>query len=217
MWPSWAGTLNFNDTLVATFDDLVTDANAGVDGVARAPSPVELGFGQRGVRIDPGLVEVAAAADGVDRAAYLVFGYAQLLGPDGAPVGDQEQAPALGLNWVGVDALNPYDLVEGAAPAIPDEIVIDRHTAQQTGYGPGDVVTVLTSTTPTDYTVSGIATVSEGQGTLHDEIEPFKVFMLVFAFVALFVGSFIINNTFTITVAHRTKEMAMLRAIGVAG
>ena len=37
---------------------------------------------------------------------------------------------------------------------------------------------------------------------------------MAFAFVALFVGMFIIYNTFSIVVAQRTKEMAMLRAIG---
>ena len=36
-------------------------------------------------------------------------------------------------------------------------------------------------------------------------------------FVAVFVGAFIINNTFSITVAQRTREMAMLRAIGASG
>ena len=41
--------------------------------------------------------------------------------------------------------------------------------------------------------------------------------MLVFAGVAMFVGAFIINNTFSIIVAQRTKEMAMLRAIGASG
>ena len=40
---------------------------------------------------------------------------------------------------------------------------------------------------------------------------------LVFGFVAVFVGAFIINNTFSITVAQRTREMAMLRAIGASG
>ena len=30
--------------------------------------------------------------------------------------------------------------------------------------------------------------------------------MLIFAFVAVFVGAFIINNTFSITVAQRTRE-----------
>ena len=42
-------------------------------------------------------------------------------------------------------------------------------------------------------------------------------FMLVFAVVALLVGGFIIFNTFFITVAQRTRENALLRAIGATG
>ena len=41
-----------------------------------------------------------------------------------------------------------------------------------------------------------------------------NVFLLVFAGVALFVGSFIILNTFAMLVAQRTKELALLRALG---
>jgi len=40
--------------------------------------------------------------------------------------------------------------------------------------------------------------------------------LLVFAGVALFVGSFLIFNTFTITVAQRTRELALLRAVGAS-
>ena len=36
----------------------------------------------------------------------------------------------------------------------------------------------------------------------------------MFAFVALIVGAFIIYNTFTIVIAQRLREMALLRAIG---
>lgn len=39
---------------------------------------------------------------------------------------------------------------------------------------------------------------------------------LVFAFVAVFVGSFIIVNTFTIIVAQRTREIGLLRAVGAS-
>ena len=38
--------------------------------------------------------------------------------------------------------------------------------------------------------------------------------LLAFAAIAVFVGAFIIQNTFRITVAQRTKELALLRAIG---
>ena len=41
-----------------------------------------------------------------------------------------------------------------------------------------------------------------------------NMFLMTFAIVALLVGSFVIYNTFSITVAQRTKETALLRAIG---
>ena len=52
-------------------------------------------------------------------------GYAQLVDPNGDVVGDQEQAPAFGLNWVDDEALNPFRLTEGRRPISDDEIVID--------------------------------------------------------------------------------------------
>ncbi len=44
----------------------------------------------------------------------------------------------------------------------------------------------------------------------------FRTALLVFAFIALFVGAFIIFNTFSIIVAQRTRELALLRAIGAS-
>ncbi len=43
-----------------------------------------------------------------------------------------------------------------------------------------------------------------------------KTALLVFAGIALFVGGFTIFNTFSITVAQRTREFAMLRTIGAS-
>jgi putative ABC transport system permease protein len=40
--------------------------------------------------------------------------------------------------------------------------------------------------------------------------------LLVFAFIFLFVGSFLIVNTFNILVAQRTRELALLRALGAS-
>jgi putative ABC transport system permease protein len=42
----------------------------------------------------------------------------------------------------------------------------------------------------------------------------FNTFMLIFAIVALLVGGFMIFNTFSITVAQRTRENGLLRALG---
>ena len=41
-----------------------------------------------------------------------------------------------------------------------------------------------------------------------------RTFLLIFAYVALFVGAFIIFNTFSITVAQRTREFGLLRTLG---
>jgi putative ABC transport system permease protein len=43
-----------------------------------------------------------------------------------------------------------------------------------------------------------------------------NTFLLVFASVALFVGAFIIFNTFSILVAQRTRELALMRALGAS-
>ncbi|MFJ6740816.1 ABC transporter permease [Streptomyces sp. NPDC091279] len=47
-------------------------------------------------------------------------------------------------------------------------------------------------------------------------MEGLKQALLVFAGIALFVGTFIIANTFTMLVAQRTKELALLRAVGAS-
>ena len=44
----------------------------------------------------------------------------------------------------------------------------------------------------------------------------FNTFLLVFAGIALFVGAFLIFNTFSILVGQRTRELALLRAIGAS-
>jgi putative ABC transport system permease protein len=53
-----------------------------------------------------------------------------------------------------------------------------------------------------------------------DEIEEglgfFRTGLLVFAFVSLFVGVFIIFNTFNIIVTQRTRELGLLRALGAS-
>jgi putative ABC transport system permease protein len=58
-------------------------------------------------------------------------------------------------------------------------------------------------------------------GEMQDQISTGLGFLrtafLVFAFVALFVGAFIIFNTFAIIVAQRTRELALFRALGASG
>jgi putative ABC transport system permease protein len=62
--------------------------------------------------------------------------------------------------------------------------------------------------------VTGEEITKENQDDIKEGLSFFNVFLLVFAVVALLVGSFMIFNTFSITVAQRTRENALLRAIG---
>jgi len=279
-----AGTLVFTDTIRATYDSALAEANAGVDAYVRTPSEFDLGYGEPGPRLDASLAETVGAVEGVDDVALRINGYAQVVGPDGTPVGDVSQAPAFGTNWTTIDELNPYELASGHAPVGDDQIVIDKASAEEAGYAPGDVVTVLTKREPRQFTIAGIATfagadspagatavlftdaaatellaepgqadaiavtaepgtsqdelaaridaaiggddvevltgsrlIRQEQESLRNDMAPMATIFVVFAFVAVLVGAFIINNTFSITVAQRTREMAMLRAIGASG
>ena len=49
---------------------------------------------------------------------------------------------------------------------------------------------------------------------LEEEFGFFRTALLVFGGIALFVGAFVIYNTFSITVAQRTRELALLRMLG---
>ncbi|HEU4911353.1 MAG TPA: FtsX-like permease family protein [Actinomycetes bacterium] len=65
--------------------------------------------------------------------------------------------------------------------------------------------------------VTGTALTEEIANRSNEDVSFFGTFMQIFAGVALLVGAFIINNTFAILVAQRTKELALLRAIGASG
>ncbi len=64
--------------------------------------------------------------------------------------------------------------------------------------------------------ITGDAYVEENQDAMAQAMSMFDSFMMVFAVVALLVGGFTIFNTFFITVAQRTKQHALLRAIGAS-
>ena len=64
--------------------------------------------------------------------------------------------------------------------------------------------------------ITGKALTKENQDSVHKALGFISTALLVFAFVALIVGMFIIYNTFSIVVAQRMREMALLRAIGAS-
>ncbi len=64
--------------------------------------------------------------------------------------------------------------------------------------------------------LTGDEYIAEQQEAIAPFLDGFRTFLLFFAAVTLFVGSFIIYNTFTILLTQRTRELALLRAVGAS-
>jgi putative ABC transport system permease protein len=74
----------------------------------------------------------------------------------------------------------------------------------------------LAAALPAAEVVTGRAIVAESDRDIGKAAKLINRGLLAFALIALFVGSFIIYNTFSILVAQRGREMALLRAIGAS-
>jgi putative ABC transport system permease protein len=89
-----------------------------------------------------------------------------------------------------------------AAPGISQQQMVDRLRA--------------TLHNPRLEIVTAAKVTQEGQTGVHHALAFFDTFLLVFAGIALFVGAFLIFNTFSIVVAQRMRELALLRAVGAS-
>jgi putative ABC transport system permease protein len=64
--------------------------------------------------------------------------------------------------------------------------------------------------------VTGQTVINEQTSAVSQALGFFNTALLVFGFIALFVGGFTILNTFSITVGQRTRELALLRIVGAS-
>jgi putative ABC transport system permease protein len=277
-----AGTLVLGDTMETGFGDMFNEANAGTDAVVRSSTEVgDDDITERGL-LDASVVDDIAAVDGVDVAVPEIYGIGQIVGSDGDPLGGNGPPTQAG-NWIADPEINPWQIADGRAPAGPNEVVIDKASADKGELAVGDGTTIRTPE-PVKVTVVGVATFGDADGAgpqtyaafttefaqrvllpepgrisdvlvaaddgvsqqdLVDRLEPvlpdgsealtgaaltdeqrsnlesdflgfFKAFLLVFAGIALVVATFSIYNTFSILMAQRTRESALLRALGAS-
>jgi putative ABC transport system permease protein len=133
---------------------------------------------------------------------YTVAGIATYAGADdagGAPV--VAFTPETASNVLGEPGR--YDAVQVAAAEGVSE---DELAAALNATLTGSDVEAITGTTAVEEAEAASAT---GLGFM-------TTFLLAFAIVSLLVGAFVISNTFSITVAQRSREHALLRAIGAS-
>lgn len=102
-----------------------------------------------------------------------------------------------------------------AVPGEWDEISV----VAEGGVGQQELAGRIAAALPADSgaeAVTGEVVTKENQDFTAETMGVFTLFMQFFAVVALLVGAFMIFNTFSITVAQRTRENGLLRALGAS-
>ena len=89
--------------------------------------------------------------------------------------------------------------------------------AAEEGISEDEIVAAIEPVLPGDAeVVSATAEADEQADEVSEFTSIFRYFLLAFGAIALFVGAFVIFNTFSITVAQRTREFATLRTLGAS-
>ena len=166
-----------------------------------------------------GPAEVVLDTATADEAGYQVGDTVTLVMP-----GDP---PQLRATMVGTAEFGGGDSLAGATLTL-----FDTTTAQDLLLGGENVYNNIAVTTDDDADVAdvrasieqslpddveaktGAEVAEESEDAISSALAFFNTFLLIFAAVALFVGIFLILNTFSILVAQRTQEMALYRALG---
>ncbi len=271
-----SGTFVFSDALSRVLDSAV---QGSATDLLVTPKPAVGGNSQFSSNLTLSQADVSkvAAIPGVDRAVGGVSAIAYLLNSSGKVAANSNGGSA-GYAWTGLGSTSV--LASGAAPTGPDQVVLDKKTAETANIAVGTSATILLPDgTKKSATVSGLyvppgsdlgggASVafepntaqklllkpgkwSEIQVALSSGADPaqvkqqissalgsefdlstraeqiksqkdslgtivniFTYVLLGFALVSLLVGGFLIANTFNMIVAQRSREMALLRAIG---
>jgi putative ABC transport system permease protein len=91
------------------------------------------------------------------------------------------------------------------------------NVAANPGVSPQELAARVRGALPSTLTVrTGAQEAANQTAELEEDLGFLRTFLLVFAYVALVVGAFIIFNTFSITVTQRTREFGLLRTLGAS-
>jgi putative ABC transport system permease protein len=198
----------------------VTTGGAPTLGVSfAAGTPFTAGSEIRAGRLPSGPGEVAMDARTAEDAGFQVGDRVKVL----------FQGPARTFTIVGIVGFGQADNLGGATLAGFDlptaQRVLNREgefdeidVAAEPGVTPEQLRDRIRAALPTTYEVlTGEELAADQAATINDTIGRFLgTALLAFAFIALLVGGFLIFNTFSIIVAQRTRELALLRCLGAS-
>lgn len=99
----------------------------------------------------------------------------------------------------------------------PDDAVPSFSLTAEEGVAQTDLETSVAAVLPAEAeALTGEELKAETKEQIGQALGFVNIFLLVFAGISLFVGAFIIWNTFSMLVAQRSRELALLRAVGAS-
>ena len=280
-----SGTFVFRDTINQTFDRLFADVFRDVDAYVRSTTFLELDFGGEQRATTPiSVLDTVRGVEGVTSATGDIQAFARVIGKDGKPLGSEGGGPPTFGGIASAESAGLWSVTDGRLPVGPDEVMLDKATADNGDFVVGDKVRVVSFAGPREFTLVGIASygdiaspggatfalfdqptasefllqpgyvdailvesddtvndeelarridaalspdlkletltgaeiTAEVQGQIKDVLNIFATFLIVFSYIALGIGSFVIYNVFSITAAQRQRENALMRAIGAS-
>ncbi|WP_462187492.1 MULTISPECIES: ABC transporter permease [unclassified Frankia] len=148
--------------------------------------------------------------------------------PLGAKISVQTKGPPAQYTLVGTFRIGGQDSLGGAAITAFDTATAQRvllapdrfsaiHLAAEPGLTQEELrARVAAALPPGVEAITGRQLADESASAVQNAVSGFSTFLLIFAAISVFVGAFIIFNTFTMLVAQRVRELALLRAIGAS-
>ena len=144
------------DSLRATFDNLFNSLSDGVDLEVRS----QLAFGDAtDSQRDPISIDLRDQIAGVEGVADTAVGLsrsATIIDKDGEPV-KTSGAPTLAVAWDAENNIGGAVIRDGRLPAGPDEVVIDKATADKYDFEVGDPIEIVVQAGREQFTLVGLS------------------------------------------------------------
>jgi putative ABC transport system permease protein len=196
----------------------VTTGGAPTLGVDWSPSDKQRALTLKQGRAPNGPTEVAIDAGTARKADFHVGDEITIL----------LKGPARTFTVVGIVGFGTTDNLAGATIAAFDVASAQKYVgtpgtytdlaiASEDGVSQKELAQRISAVLPKGFeAVTQQQSVDEASKEIKDGLGSFSTILLVFAGISLFVGAFLIFNTFSMLIAQRARELALMRALGAS-